>query len=159
MILRIMVCLFILCMVFLGICGCSAPASQQDVPKHPVFSNGTEITGGNWISLDPIGNQKASVPFRISGMTNLQPGTVLDVIIIKSPGGADKIKSIDDCMGTTQTCLFYLVKVGDRQGDNTQWNVMTDNSLQDYLGGNPLLRVIVVPYMGDISVRQDISIQ
>ncbi len=163
----IMVLLCMIFSIFSGFAGCAgSPQGQssqgqssqgQSTPQQMVFSNGSIVTNGKWIGIDPIGNQKVSTPFRISGLTNLPEGTMLDVMIMKSGSSADKVKTVDDCLMSGQICVIYFSMITGHKNGINEWNATTDDTVSSYFAGSTRFRAIVMPYMGNVSVREDFS--
>ena len=46
-------CVLLLCVLFIGSSGCTLSPAANPVPGDPVFSNGSVVTEGPWISMNP----------------------------------------------------------------------------------------------------------
>jgi hypothetical protein len=65
----------------------------------PVFSNGSEVTGGFWVSIDPVEDHTLGENFTVPGKTNLPENTMLSVVVHRPWSGYnDRVHWADWCL-------------------------------------------------------------
>lgn len=127
-------CLLLLCFLCLGCSGCTGPAHETIAPPAvhappPVFTNGTNVTDGPWISMNPIADQKKGLPFTINGSTNLPARSIIEVIIVPSGLSAAGIRNLDDCVILRQKCVLYFARANGSAPGPLRWSLTTDDSM------------------------------
>ena len=150
--------ILLLCILFTGSSGCTGLSSAKPVSLPPVFSNGTVVTDGPWISMNPIGDHKKSETFTISGSTSLPVKSVIEVIIVES-GSAAKIRTLDDCITKKQKCVLYFARATGADTGINLWSITTDDSMDLFTkGSQERFTAIVKDSSGDQSARSEFSL-
>lgn len=151
--------ILVLCILFTGSSGCTSTSSVQPVLLPPVFSNGSVVTDGPWISMNPIRDHKKNETFTISGSTSLPAKSIIEVIIVESGSSAEKISTLDDCITKKQKCVLYFAKAaGDTTGIN-RWSITTDDSMDLFTGGSQVrFTAIVKDSAGNMSARSEFRV-
>ncbi|MFA5268992.1 MAG: hypothetical protein WC379_13555 [Methanoregula sp.] len=146
----------LLCILFTGSSGCASSSSVKPVIQPPVFSNGSLVTDGPWISMNPAGDHKKSETYTITGSTSLPAKSTIEVIITESGPSAAKIRTMNDCITEKQKCVVYFARAtGDNTGVN-RWNVTTDDSMDLFTkGSQERFTVIIKDSAGDLSARSE----
>jgi hypothetical protein len=152
--------MLLFCVLFIGASGCSTTSPDNKTPlKQPVFSNGSVVTDGSWISMNPISDHKRNETFTITGSTSLPPKSIIEVIIVQSGSSAVKIRTLDDCVTEKQKCVLYFTKVTDTATGINRWSITTDDSMN--LFHNESLNrytAIVENAKGDLCARSAFSL-
>jgi len=152
--LRKLCVMLLLCILFSGSSGCTGLSSVKPDLLPPVFSNGSVVTDGPWISMNPIGDHKKSEIFTITGSTSLPAKSTIEVIITESGSSAVKIRTLDDCITEKQRCVLYFAKTTDNNTGINRWSITTDDSMDVFTKGTQeRFTVIVKDSPGDLSAR------
>lgn len=122
-------CVLLLCVLFAASSGCTLMPEAGPVTGEPVFSNGSVVTEGPWISMNPAGDQIKGGTFTFSGSANLPARQAVEVIIVRSGPAAATIRTIDDCITTRQKCVLFFGRVTDNHPSVNSWNITTDDSM------------------------------
>lgn len=122
-------CVLLLCVLFAASSGCTLMPEAGAVTGEPVFSNGSVVTEGPWISMNPAGDQIKGGTFTFSGSANLPARQAVEVIIVRSGPSAATIRTIDDCITTRQKCVLFFGRVTDNHPSVNSWNITTDDSM------------------------------
>ncbi len=151
-------CVLLLCILFIGCAGCTGSPGVEPVPQQPVFSNGSVVTGGSWISMDPISDHRRGEPFTITGSTSLPAKSIIEVIIAGSASAAN-ISTLDDCVTEKQKCVLYFAKVPSNTTGISRWSITTDDSMDLFAtGSTSRYTAIVKNVTGDLSARSTFSL-
>ena len=149
----------LICLLLAGISGCTSPSQEKPVPASPVFSNGSAVTDGPWISMNPIGDHKKGETFAINGSTSLPVKTIIEVIIVQPGPAAARITSVDDCITEKQKCVLYFAKAAGNGTAMNHWSVTTDDSMDVFRSVSPgRYTVIVKNTGGNLSARSAFSL-
>jgi len=125
-------CLLLLCMIALAGAGCTGPhatALPGPAAEPLLFTNGSNVTDGLWISMNRIPDQEKGVPFTITGSTNLPAKSIVEVIIVPSGLSAAKIRRLDDCVTERQKCVLYFARANGTAPAPLRWSITTDDSM------------------------------
>lgn len=152
-------CILLLCILFVGSSGCTSSPAENPVPEVPVFSNGSVVTDGPWISMNPTGDHKKGGTFTFSGSVNLPARQAIEVIIVRSGPSAANISSIDDCINTRQKCVLFFGRVTDNHPGVNRWSITTDDSMDLFRNESPgKYTAIIQNTEGDISARSEFGL-
>lgn len=103
--------------------------TPSPVPGGPVFTNGSLVTDGPWISMNAISDQKKGIPFRITGSTDLPAKSLIQVIIVPTGPAAGNVHRLDDCILLRQRCVVYFARANDTAPDPARWSIATDSAM------------------------------
>jgi hypothetical protein len=152
-------CVLLLCALFAISSGCTVSPAANPVPGKPVFSNGSVVTDGPWISMNPVGDQEKGGSFVFSGSANLPARQPVEVIIVRSGPAAANISTIDDCINTRQKCVLFFGRVTDNHPLVNRWSIRTDNSMDLFRNESPgKYTAIVQTIEGNISARSEFGL-
>jgi len=152
-------CVLLLCILFAGSSGCTSAPAANPVTGEPVFSNGSVVTEGPWISMNPVGDQKKGGTFTFSGSANLPARQAVEVIIVRSGPPAANISSIDDCINTRQKCVLFFGRVTDNHPYINRWSITTDDSMDLFRNESPgKYTAIIQDTGGNISARAEFGL-
>jgi hypothetical protein len=139
--------LFLTICFFLCFAGCIHPVAQQNNQNYtivqtisasnnspirePVFSNGTVITNGTWIAVDPISHHKIGDTFTITGETNFRTGE--KVFIQVFPGGSYILDHYGQCASCHESEIFTFstynfVNVTEGNDGINHWSLTVNTS-------------------------------
>jgi hypothetical protein len=150
--------MLLLCVLFIGSSGCTIAPDNKNPEKQPVFSNGSVVTDGPWISMNPPADHKKSGTFTMNGSTSLPVKSIIQVIIVESGPSAEKIKKLDDCITEKQKCVLYFAKATGTADGINRWSITTDDSMN--LFRNESLKrytVIAGNAAGDLLARSEFN--
>lgn len=152
-------CVLLLCALFAGSSGCTVSPAANPAPGEPVFSNGSVVTDGPWISMNPARDQKKGGTFTFSGSANLPARQPVEVIIVRSGPSAGTIRTIDDCINTRQKCVLFFGRVTDNHPMVNRWSIRTDDSMDLFQNESPgKYTAIVQNTGGNISARLEFGL-
>jgi hypothetical protein len=152
-------CILLLCFLFIGTSGCTLSPAANPVAGEPVFSNGSVVTEGPWISMNPVGDQKKGGTFTFSGSADLPARQAIEVIIVRSGPSAANISTIDDCINTRQKCVLFFGRVTDNRPNINQWSITTDDSMDLFRNELPgKYTAIIQDIEGNISARSEFGL-
>jgi hypothetical protein len=158
-IMRKSVVILLLCILFTGLSGCTSPPEEKKALQQPVFSNGSVVTDGPWISMDPPRDHRRDETITISGTAGLPVKSIVQVIIVRSGPSAAKIRSVDDCITEKQKCVLYFAKVTGNTTGTNRWSITTDESMDLFpAGSQDRFTVIAEDETGDLSVQSEFSL-
>jgi|WetSurMetagenome_2_1015567.scaffolds.fasta_scaffold20200_4 hypothetical protein len=105
--------------------------SNNSQINEPVFSNGTVITNGTWIAVDPVSNHKIGDIFTIAGKTNFRSNE--KVFIQVFPGESYIIDRYGQCAGCHESEILTFSTydfVNVTKGDNgiNRWSLTVNTS-------------------------------
>jgi hypothetical protein len=150
--------MLLLCVLFAGSSGCTIAPDHTIPGRQPVFSNGSVVTDGPWISLNPPADHNRSETFTMTGSTSLPAKSIIQVIIVQSGPSAEKIKKLDDCITEKQKCVLYFAKATGTADGISRWSITTDDSMN--LFRNESLKrytVIAGNTAGDLLARSEFN--
>jgi len=151
--------ILLLCILFTVSSGCTGLSSAKPVSLPPVFSNGSVVTDGPWISMNPFGDHKKSETFIITGSTSLPVKSVIEVIIVESGSSAANIRTLDDCITKKQKCVLYFARATGAETGINLWSITTDDSMDLFTkGSQERFTAIVKDSAGDLSARLEFSL-
>jgi len=152
-------CVLLLCALFALSSGCTNSPAANMVTGEPVFSNGSVVMEGPWISMNPVGDQKKGGAFTFSGSANLPARQAIEVIIVRSGPSAANISTIDDCINTRQKCVLFFGRVADNREEVNRWSIRTDDSMDLFRNESPgKYTAIFQTIEGNISARSEFGL-
>jgi hypothetical protein len=152
-------CVLLLCALFALSPGCTISPAVNPSTGDPVFSNGSVVTEGPWISMNPVGDQKKGGVFTFSGSANLPARQAIEVIIVRSGPSAANISTIDDCINTRQKCVLFFGRVADKREGVSRWSIRTDDSMDLFRNESPgQYTAIFQTIEGNISARSEFGL-